>query len=76
MGGKHVPQVKEEVQGRPLYLHIYELSYKWRMPRQVRIDSLGALHYIIGHGIEQRRVFCDDEDRDDFLQWLERCHLA
>lgn len=41
------------------------------MPRQARIDASGALHHIIGRGIERREIFCDDEDRDDFLQRLE-----
>lgn len=37
------------------------------MPRQARIDAPGALHHIIARGIERREIFCDDEDRDDFL---------
>jgi len=41
------------------------------MPRHARIDASGALHYIIGRGIERREIFCDQEDRDDFLQRLE-----
>ena len=41
------------------------------MPRQARIDAPGALHHIIGRGIERREIFCDQEDRDDFLQRLE-----
>jgi len=41
------------------------------MPRQARIDAPGALHHIIGRGIERCEIFCDEEDRDDFLQRLE-----
>lgn len=41
------------------------------MPRQARIDAPGALHHIIGRGIERREIFCDEEDRDDFLLRLE-----
>ena len=37
------------------------------MPRQARIDIPGALHHIICRGIERRRLFQDDKDRDDFL---------
>lgn len=41
------------------------------MPRQARIDAPGALHHVIGRGIERREIFRDEEDRDDFLQRLE-----
>jgi REP element-mobilizing transposase RayT len=41
------------------------------MPRQARIDAPGALHHIIGRGIERREIFWDEEDRDDFLRRLE-----
>ncbi len=37
------------------------------MPRKSRIDAPGALHHIIGRGIERKAVFQDDRDRDDFL---------
>jgi hypothetical protein len=37
------------------------------MPRQSRIDAPGALHHIICRGIEQRPIFRDDRDRDDFV---------
>jgi REP element-mobilizing transposase RayT len=40
------------------------------MPRKARIDAPGALHHIIARGIERREIFCDDEDRDDFLRRL------
>ena len=33
------------------------------MPRQSRIDVLGALHPIIIRGMERRVIFRDDEDR-------------
>lgn len=42
------------------------------MPRQARIDAPGALHHIIGRGLERRAIFRDDVDRDDFLTRLER----
>jgi putative transposase len=35
-----------------------------------RIDSPGALHHIIGRGIERRKLFLDDADRDNFVQRL------
>jgi REP-associated tyrosine transposase len=40
------------------------------MPRKARIDAPGALHHIIGRGIEGCPIFKDDEDRDHFIQRL------
>ena len=40
------------------------------MPRKARIDAPGALHHIIGRGIERRRIFWDDHDRDRFVERL------
>lgn len=41
------------------------------MPRQARLDAPGALHHIIIRGIERRRIFKDDKDRDNLIQRLE-----
>lgn len=40
------------------------------MPRQSRIDAPGALHHIIIRGIERKRLFADDRDRNDFIARL------
>ncbi len=40
------------------------------MPRKARIDAPGALHHIIVRGIERRKIFYDDNDRDNFLDRL------
>jgi REP element-mobilizing transposase RayT len=40
------------------------------MPRKSRIDAPGALHHIIVRGIERRKIFYDDNDRDNFLDRL------
>jgi len=40
------------------------------MPRKSRIDVPGALHHIIGRGIDRNKIFLNDEDRDDFLERL------
>ena len=40
------------------------------MPRKARIDAPGALHHIIVRGIERRRIFSDDLDRDNFIERL------
>ena len=40
------------------------------MPRKARIDAPGALHHIILRGIERKRIFQDDTDRDNFLVCL------
>jgi len=38
------------------------------MPRKARIDAPGALHHIIVRGIERRRIFYDDLDRENFIE--------
>ena len=40
------------------------------MPRKARIDAPIALHHIIVRGIERRKIFYDDNGRDNFLPWL------
>ena len=42
------------------------------MPRKARIDAPGALHHIIVRGIERRKIFWDDADRDSFVARLSR----
>jgi hypothetical protein len=37
------------------------------MPRKARLDAPGALHHVIVRGIERRKIFLDDIDRDNFL---------
>lgn len=41
------------------------------MPRFSRIDAAGVLHHVIVRGIERRRIFRDNQDRDDLLNRLE-----
>jgi len=41
------------------------------MPRQARLDAPGALHHVMGRGIEGISIFRSDEDREDFLKRLE-----
>ena len=38
------------------------------MPRKARIDAPGASHHIICRGIERRRIFQDNADRDNFIK--------
>jgi REP element-mobilizing transposase RayT len=40
------------------------------MPRKARIDAPGALHHIICRGIEGRKIFRDDADRENFADRL------
>jgi REP element-mobilizing transposase RayT len=40
------------------------------MPRKARIDAPGALHHIIIRGIEKRKIFKDDKDRNQFIKRL------
>ena len=38
------------------------------MPRQPRLDAPGLLQHIMARGIERRRIFKDDKDRNSFLK--------
>jgi putative transposase len=40
------------------------------MPRQARIDAQGALIHIMVRGIERRKIFRDNKDKDNFLERL------
>jgi len=40
------------------------------MPRQARLDAPGVLHHIMIRGIERRKIFTDDKDREDMLDRL------
>lgn len=40
------------------------------MPRQARLDVPGTLHHVILRGIEKRRIFDDDRDRQNFVERL------
>jgi hypothetical protein len=40
------------------------------MPRQARLDILGALHHIMVRGINKAIIFDDNEDKERFLERL------
>ena len=40
------------------------------MPRQPRLDAPGVLHHVMIRGIERRKIFLTDQDREDFLRRL------
>jgi putative transposase len=40
------------------------------MPRTARLDTPGLLHHIMIRGIERRKIFNDDEDREDLIERL------
>jgi putative transposase len=40
------------------------------MPRLARLDAPGVLHHVMGRGIEKRKIFISDEDREDFISRL------
>jgi putative transposase len=40
------------------------------MPRGPRLDAPGTLHHVMVRGIEGRRLFVDDADRDEFVRRL------
>jgi REP element-mobilizing transposase RayT len=48
----------------------YPSRYQYSMPRKARLDAPGAFHHIICRGIERRKIFYDDSDRDGILERL------
>jgi REP element-mobilizing transposase RayT len=40
------------------------------MPRRARIDAAGAVHHVIGRGINRQAVFSDKKDYFDFIERL------
>jgi len=40
------------------------------MPRIARLDTPGLLHHIMIRGIERRKIFNDDTDRENFIERL------
>jgi len=40
------------------------------MPRLARLDAPGVLHHIIIRGIERRKIFRDNKDRNNFIDRL------
>jgi REP element-mobilizing transposase RayT len=47
-----------------------EVGIDGGMPRKSRIDAAGAVHHIMVRGIEKRRIFESDLDRDHFVSRL------
>ena len=40
------------------------------MSRLARLDAPGVLHHVMGRGIERRKIFQSDTDRNDFIDRL------
>ena len=40
------------------------------MPRLARLDAPGVLHHVIGRGIERKKIFLNNRDRNDFIARL------
>jgi len=40
------------------------------VPRLARLDAPGVLHHIMIRGIERRKIFMDDKDRENILDRL------
>ena len=38
------------------------------MPRQARLDTPGALHHVMGRGIDKIKIFVNQNDRNDFIR--------
>jgi len=45
------------------------------MPRQARLDVTGTLHHIMLRGIEKKRIFDDDLDREEFVSRMGKLAL-
>ena len=41
------------------------------MPRTARLDAPGVLHHVMIRGIERRKIFRNNIDREDFIERLE-----
>ncbi len=41
-----------------------------RLQHMPRLDTPGVLHHIMGRGIERRKIFLNDRDRNDFIDRL------
>jgi len=41
------------------------------MPRTARLDAPGVLHHVMIQGIESRKLFRNNKDREDFIKRLE-----
>ena len=41
------------------------------MPRTSRLDAPGVLHHVMIRGIERRKIFRNNKDREDFIERLE-----
>ncbi|MBN1833730.1 MAG: transposase [Deltaproteobacteria bacterium] len=42
------------------------------MPRIARLDTPGLLHHVMIRGIERRKIFNDNKDRDNFIERMSR----
>jgi len=40
------------------------------MPRHARLDAAGILHHVIIRGINRKRIFLGNDDREDFTDRL------
>jgi hypothetical protein len=40
------------------------------MPRIARLDTPGLFHHVMIRGIERRKIFNDDKDRESFIERL------
>jgi REP element-mobilizing transposase RayT len=46
------------------------LSKQEVMARTARLDSAGLLHHVMIRGIERRKIFSDDQDRENLIERL------
>ena len=53
--------------GRRFFINLTKKNKETDMPRQPRLDTPGALHHIIGRGIEGTGIFRNEKDKIDFI---------
>ncbi len=46
------------------------------MPRLARLEAPGALHHVMGRGIDGIKIFSNKKDREDFLEHLADLNIA
>ena len=50
--------------------NLFKKRHHIEMPRQARLDAPGVIHHVMARGIERRKIFRDDPDREEFLKRL------
>ena len=44
--------------------NLFKKRHHIEIPRQARLDAPGVIHHVMARGIERRKIFRDDPDRE------------